>query len=386
MSDHLKKSLCALGLALTCTGSCYALSLGGSMPIDVNGFMTIGGGFNTSSQGYMQPEAGTLEHHFKPNNSLIGLQATAHLQPKLSFTTQFVGRYDNSFEADANWAFLKYQATPSLTTSLGRFRLPIFMYSDTYQVGHTYLWVLPPSEMYFMVPFYNINGVRATFSHHAFGDWNTKATLSYGFDKKKLTIPLGPAYFYGKNIVDANVSLTNNQWTFYGTAMWLKFKLDQLPQFKPSVYGPQDNQIAKFIGLGARYEGNHLLMSSELGQRFLTGTLPSYMGGYASVGYRIHQWTPGITVAFMRTKKNSQREQLFQNSNDIFNIDQNSITLDLRYAINNYSDFKVEAQRVYLLGDSFGFFDGFKDGDKLTGAKPPKSPVMVFRMAYDLSF
>ena len=92
---------------------------------------------------------GALSHRFKLNNTLIGLQATAHLKPKLSFTMQFVGRYDNNFEADANWAFLKYQMSPSFSASLGRFRLPVFMYSNTYQVGQTYLWVFAASGSLF---------------------------------------------------------------------------------------------------------------------------------------------------------------------------------------------------------------------------------------------
>ena len=81
-----------------------------------------------------------------------------------------------------------------------------------------------------MVPIYNMNGGRLTFRHFLGGSWSTQAQLSYGLDKKKLNIPLGPTTIYGKNMIDGNLSITNNIWTFYTTAMWLKFWSTPFPQ------------------------------------------------------------------------------------------------------------------------------------------------------------
>lgn len=127
-----KKTIVALSMALMAgyLNPAYAnlFDVKSPLPIHINGFATVAGGISNSNQPYKQPEAGDIQNHFQLNDSLVGLQATVDFTPKLSFTGQLVATYINNFQVDANWAFLKYQFTPTWSVSAGRFRIPVYMY------------------------------------------------------------------------------------------------------------------------------------------------------------------------------------------------------------------------------------------------------------------
>ena len=68
-------------------------------------------------------------------------------------------------------------------------RQPMFLYSDTYQVGVTYPWVNPPLEIYSLIPWYNINGVMLNLSRPVAGSWDLKSKTYYGVAKIKSKLP-----------------------------------------------------------------------------------------------------------------------------------------------------------------------------------------------------
>lgn len=71
-------------------------------------------------------------------NSLFAIQVRADLQEKLSATAQIIAKGQNDYEAKFNWAYLAYQLTNEVTVKAGRFRTPLFMYSDFLDVGYAY--------------------------------------------------------------------------------------------------------------------------------------------------------------------------------------------------------------------------------------------------------
>jgi hypothetical protein len=350
----------------------------------------------------LQPESGSVYHHARLNNSLVGVQVTVPLMPKLSFTGQVLGQYDDSFSSAVNWAFLKYQFNPTWSVSAGRFRVPVYMYSSTYQVGSSYPWVVPPTSVYYMVPFYNMDGVRATFRHALSRNWSTTMQAFLGDDRSTVNIPLGPAVLHANEIAGLRASITNNIWTFEASYMHVKFDLDQLPQLQHANEGgtivnlyslyPQlnaNNETGQFVGLGAKMLYHSWLFISELGERFVTGTLPAYRGGYVTFGRQIGKWLPTLTFSGIRTTNEDKRSFLTTEPNayDVFDTNQNSITAAMRYTINKNMDVKLSVERVDLIGNSFGFFGGFKNGNQLdTSARPPSGPVYIARVAFDVLF
>ena len=99
----------------------FTLNTISSVPISVNGFATITGGWNDSDQDYLSvngKRAPIEGHKFDVKNSLVGLQVSAQLLQKLSFTTQIVGMYNEDFKAEATWAYLKYDFNPNISLML----------------------------------------------------------------------------------------------------------------------------------------------------------------------------------------------------------------------------------------------------------------------------
>jgi len=113
---------------------------------------------------------------FQPN-SLFALQARADLQDKLSATAQIIAKGQNDYEAKFNWAYLAYQLTNEVTVKAGRFRNPLFLYSDFLDVGYAYHWISPPDGVYNLSGFDSSDGVMLEWQAEA-GGFVSTATLS----------------------------------------------------------------------------------------------------------------------------------------------------------------------------------------------------------------
>ena len=100
-------------------------------------------------------------------DSIYGIQFRADLTEGLSATAQVLGKGAEDFDAKLAWAYLTYQVNDNFTVKAGRQRLPYFMYSDFLDVGYAYHWVAPPSEVYELGGFDNIDGVNLEY----YSDW-----------------------------------------------------------------------------------------------------------------------------------------------------------------------------------------------------------------------
>ncbi len=101
------------------------------------------------------------------SDSLYAVQVRADLGDGLAATTQILGKGSNNWEADIAWAYLTYQLSDSFSVKAGRQRLPYFLYSDFLDVGYAYHWIAPPTEVYDLGGFDNIDGVNLEY----YGEW-----------------------------------------------------------------------------------------------------------------------------------------------------------------------------------------------------------------------
>jgi hypothetical protein len=376
-----------------------------SVPISVHGFATLTGGWNNSNQDYMSVDgdrASIRGRKFDAKNSLVGLQVGAQLSQKLSFTTQIVGLYNEGFKAEATWAYLKYDFTPNVSFSAGRVRQPMFLYSDTYQVGATYPWVNPPLEIYSLIPWYNINGAMLNLSKPLGSSWSITSKTYYGFAKSKVNFPLGISDLKAYNIMGEDLSVSNNILTLQASYMHSFFSIKNLPQLAGTDLAKTP---AYFIGLAAKLDYKNFLAITEIGKRQVGGTpydssnatsgeMPAYLGGYATVGYKYHNFLPSLTFSALRTTNKSKvlvptpptgKSKFAQNP---MITTQNSITAALKYNINQNMDVKASIQRIYTCG-GWGTFGGFRqgNGDNFNyDNKPVGKPVNVYQLAFDLVF
>jgi hypothetical protein len=390
-------------LAIQPSANAFNMDYISSIPITVNGFATLAGGWNNSENNldYMKinPNDGYVAHNFGFQGSIVGLQVAAQLSQKLSFTTQFVGTYGNDdFNAEASWAYLKYEFTPDVALSAGRYRQPMFLYSDTYQVGATYPWVNPPVEIYSLMPWTNLNGAMLNLSHSFKGGWKLSSKTFYGMTKTKADFPL-TGNLTATGGIGEQLAITNNIFTLQASVAHVTFSLKNLgplPQPHPTLV-MTNNITGNIYGIGAKLDYKNFLVLSEIGRRDAKGNigypapndgeLPSYMSGYATVGYQFHKWLPTFTFAALKTTNKDQLTHVAIIENTL-DASQTSYTAAIKYNISDYMDAKASIERVYTHG-TLGFFNGVqKAGAPGPGADKliPKKPVMIYQLAFDIAF
>ena len=158
--------------------------------INISGFASINAGKVLSGTGvpqygveptfladYPNVSAYTEDLSFSPE-SLIGLQVSGDLGEGLSVTGQLVARGVNDFEANFEWAYISYDINDNWTIQAGKKRLPLFYYSDFFDVGYAYVWMRAPADNYTWQVF-NYKGVNLLYSGSV-GDWGVSANIYTG--------------------------------------------------------------------------------------------------------------------------------------------------------------------------------------------------------------
>jgi hypothetical protein len=151
-----------------------ATALSAQAEVRINGFANLIGGITSSDEtlyGYNDKMSFSEE-------SLFAVQISGDINDKMTATGQLVARGDNDYKASFDWAYLTYQATDNLDVSVGRFRLPLFNYSASSEVGYSYHWVTTPQNVY-DVQFNNLEGIKLDYSDYA-GDWEYILRGAYG--------------------------------------------------------------------------------------------------------------------------------------------------------------------------------------------------------------
>ena len=121
--------------------------------LKINGFMTAGvsqasDDIDTAYNISRKPSFG--------GDSKMGLQFNYNMDDRTDATVQLLargrgksfGNTNESWTVGAEWAYLGYKLTDDLKFRAGRLRVPVYMYSETLDVGYSYPWVRPPMTMY----------------------------------------------------------------------------------------------------------------------------------------------------------------------------------------------------------------------------------------------
>lgn len=114
---------------------------------------------------------------FKPE-SVLALQARGDITDKLSFTAQLVAKGVEDFKPEFDWYYLTYQASDALRLMAGRRTIPMYYFSEFYEVGYAYPWMRPPANLYWwQITFFN--GFHAEYSF-PLGNLDSTITTFYG--------------------------------------------------------------------------------------------------------------------------------------------------------------------------------------------------------------
>lgn len=277
--------------------------------ISVTGFASVYGGKVLSGTGVEDfglgptflatyPTVGYYEDawSFKPD-SKYGLQFSSDLGQGLTATAQLVGRGADDYNAELEWAYLSYALNDHWTIQAGKKRLPLYYYSDFFDVGYAYLWVRPPADNYTWQIF-NYNGVNAQFNYQL-GDWAVGGNLYTGREddpnNKLLSEFFGsqPVREIWKDIMGGVLTLNRD---------WLDLRLTYMQytneRYRNGVrvtWDGKDTRDGTFKGVAANIDYNNWLLLTEFNKLTLDSSdFDTYM---VSTGYRFDKFTPYISYA-----------------------------------------------------------------------------------------
>ena len=265
--------------------------------IRINGFANFIGGM-TGNEDTVYGYDDTFSFR---EESLFALQASGDINDRMSATVQILSRGQDDYNVEFEWAYLTYRVSNNVTATAGRFRLPLFRYSDSLDVGYSYHWIAAPRNVY-DIPFNNMDGIRLDYSDYM-GDWEVKFGSALGtFDNE----------VFGGNIKGDNTYMfsaeMSNEWLslrgVYGATKatfnqeTVNATIAQIAQLTPDFanFLAINEDTGQFIGVGLEIDQFTWFLSVEYTEVEIEKSYtPTDKAWYVSAGLRLDKWTPSIT-------------------------------------------------------------------------------------------
>jgi hypothetical protein len=262
--------------------------------VNLNGFASLVAGRVTEEQYFLAdfPKTGIYDNDwsFSPD-STVGLQLSSYIDD-FSFVAQIVANAASESDIDVDWLYLNYQINTELSVQLGRKRLPLYYYSDFFDVGYAYYWIRPPADLYTW-QITNYNGISLLYEKNL-GDWDGSINLYYGNEESEDNELLG--LLFGVP-VDEN---WNDMIGFVGSManQWLDIRFS----YMHGKVNRDINQITvikdigqEFIGLSINLSLADLQVLSEFNNYRRPDNHVEINTHMLSFGYQIGDFTPHIT-------------------------------------------------------------------------------------------
>jgi len=305
----------------------------------ISGYGTLGFAQTDKPYAYQRfvDDAGTFRR-----DSIAGVQIDAVFDGQIGATAQLrlspASDNDAKYRATLAWAFLSYRPENDWLFRVGRQRIPLYLYSQNFDVGATYDFARLPTEMYSISPNNEMDGVSfsRTWSR---ADDEVVLDGFWGRSKSDVRIWLrdgiagvqnagsmfrrleadggGIALSYRQSDSTFRMSVSRvaigerggnssipTTFPFVSIAPGVGFY-----QVDPSLPGPGIPTIRKFdfttLTLGANVNiGSDYRIISEFARTNVPETALSTQStrGYASILKRIDKWTQYVTIAFLKSQ------------------------------------------------------------------------------------
>ena len=131
-----------------------------AIDFSASGFGTVGYARSDQSYSYQRfiDDSGTFWR-----DTVAGLQVDARFADKFGATVQFklapASNNDNEYKGTVSWAFLSWRPTNDWLFRAGKQRIPLYLYSQTVDVGVTYDFARLPTEMYSIISSNDFTGL-----------------------------------------------------------------------------------------------------------------------------------------------------------------------------------------------------------------------------------
>lgn len=261
--------------------------------------MSVAGGMTLEDNTTFIVEPTTLgvyDNNFRFDaESVVGLQTQAVISDKLRGTVQLVAKSYNNYDAAIDWAYLSYNLKPNLTLNAGRFRLPLYYYSDFLDVGYAYYWVRPPVEVY-STHTATLEGVNL-YHTSIIGDVEIATQAWYGADKTTQESEFGATTYDSYNNTGINTQL---EWE------WLKVRLLYLSTDVTAdsfYYDPIEVDVT-FKAAAFMIDHGNFIWRSEITET--ASDQSDDVAWYASAAYTLGDFTPHVTHARIHSETDSR--------------------------------------------------------------------------------
>lgn len=324
---------------------------------------------------------------FDTRNNIIGLQIASKVTDELDVTLILQAQGgSNKYNISADWVYASYALADDFTVRVGRFKGPFFMVSEYSTVGYAYPWATVPHEVYSTNPITAVSGLDFVYNNN-FGDWDFLFELYAGSGNKTITVP--PS-FIGS---DANTCADKTVCPNLASGFAVNFQTSNMVGFNSSIgtknftfragYFTADvdvpgfflDQTSDFGGVGFIVDWNDILIYSEYVIRDtsdrLSRTFPDQKAWYTTLGYRIGDFTPYVTLSELDKGKNKS----------IYAVKQSSVTVGFRLEIGTTDAVKFEVHQAEPDSDAgdIGAYGLFNDPVK-------DNEGTVYTVSYNLIF
>ena len=266
-----------------------------SAEIKLNGFGSFAVGTVVEGEEYLAdfPKAGiyNTDLSMDPDTSL-GLQLSSYFTDNFSLIAQAAVHGASGYDPEIDWLYLNYYLRPELSVQAGRKRLPLYYYSDYFDVGYAYYWIRPPPDVYTW-QITNYNGVSLLYET-ALGQWDTSINVYYGSEESEDNDLLSLLF-------SASVDETwKDMIGIVGTMSnyWLELRLTHMQGLidrKVSGVSVINDVKQQFLGLSVNMTFDHLLIISEYNFYRRPDNDVEHNAFMLSFGYQIGELTPHIT-------------------------------------------------------------------------------------------
>ncbi|MGO1500347.1 MAG: hypothetical protein ACTHWH_03560 [Marinobacter sp.] len=229
---------------------------------------------------------------------------------------QLIGRGADDWEPEVEWAYLSHRPTNNLQLRAGKMRLPMFMYSDSLEVGYSQPWARPPESVYGPITIKSYVGADATYTTNFDSSALTTQVFTGFTDEEGDT-----SQVEFRNTVGLTLSWTNYVWTLRGVAATAEATVDATRlaavaaanelQLVPGQSVLADEARGNFYGIGLGYDDGTWQVISEVTRAELDGKFADTDSAYISVARRFGSITPYAVIGWIESRDNDERTGAF---------------------------------------------------------------------------
>ncbi|MBV1871887.1 MAG: hypothetical protein KUG83_05010 [Gammaproteobacteria bacterium] len=247
--------------------------------------------------------------------SNIGIQISFSTTPYTSFTTQLVSRGEESWDMEAEWAYVSLTPTNTLTFRLGRQKVPLYLLSEYIEIGYANPWVYAPDEVYGITGDSTNDGFSVLYTVPSNG-WDSTVQAMWG--SNEFTHPV-VGNTSAKDVLSLSITSIKESTT-------LRFGYTFLTAEIPTVIAPlpdipstliragdtllfeAENSAISYLSAGIIVDKPHWLIMSEAAQLKVGGWFSDVSSAYLMTGYRFGKVMPHITIAKMKNTDSGARD------------------------------------------------------------------------------